>query len=116
MCNMMKIRIDVERLIDVVVESYEAYADYNVSLKNLYKGDCEKIEERKKHLEYAHNYHDRQNTALYSVCEVFKFDKEQIERLHIAARAVTRWRIATNWERSISEDMKEQIANFIWGN
>lgn len=109
-------KIDIERLINIITEENEAYSDYMKSSVNLYKGDYKKLQERKNHLDYAYHYHDRRQDATSSVCEVFGFDAEQKNRLCIAARSVSRWYISTNWERIIPDSMKKQIARFVFGS
>lgn len=64
---------------------------------------------------YCSHCHDKAQTATDTLFEVFGFDKEQRERVYIAARAVRRWRIRTNWEHLIPQDTKERIARFIFG-
>lgn len=109
-------KIDIENLVNIITEENEAYSDYMRSSANLYKGDYKKLQERKNHLDYAYYYHDRRQDATSSVCEVFGFDTEQKSRLYIATRAVNRWRIATNWEKFIPDNMKKQIALFVFSS
>lgn len=107
--------IDVERIIDAVEEESNSYFDYCKSVQTLYKGPFEEFEKRKNHLEYANNYHDRQQTAVYTLIEVFNLDQEAQERLYAAARAVRRWREDTNWERLMPDTMQDQLKLFIFG-
>lgn len=106
--------IDIERLIDCVEEENEYYTDYVVSGKNLYKGDYEKLNERKEHLKYAEKWHYAAQNSTCAVMDVLKMDKEQRKRLYMAARAVKRWRISTNYSFLIPEGMKEQIEKFVF--
>lgn len=107
--------IDIERLIDAVAACNEAYNEYCRSAKNLYKGPFETITERKNHVNYAHEVSDRENSSVSTLIEVFNLDKEAQARLYSAARAVNRWRNATNWARLIPDTMKEQIRRYIFG-
>lgn len=107
--------IDIERLMDLVDEESSTYFDYCRKGKTLYNGDFEKLAERKKSLESARNYHNRAEDATRAIIEVFQLDKEQIERLYIAGRAVKRWRISTEWARLIPDEMQKQIERFIFG-
>lgn len=107
--------IDIERLIDAVAAYNEAYNDYAHSAKTIYRGSFETIGERKHHLEYAREVSDREQSAVYTLIEVFQLDKEAQARLYSAARAVNRWRIRTEWARLIPDDMKKQIERFIFG-
>lgn len=42
-------------------------------------------------------------------------DTETRNRLYIAARAVNRWRNATQWAQLIPDTMQDQIRRFIFG-
>lgn len=107
------INIDIERLFDLVEEENNCYTDYVVSGKNLYKGDYSKLDERKEHLRYAEKWNYSAQSATDAVMDVLRMDKEQRKRLYIAARAVTRWRIRTNYAL-IPDNMKQQIEKFIF--
>lgn len=107
--------IDIERLIDAVAASNEAYNDYCRSAKNLYREPIETIEERSAHVKYAREVSDRESNAVSTLVEVFRLDTEAQARLYSAARAVNRWRIATEWARCIPDAMKEQIRRYIFG-
>lgn len=109
-------KIDIERLIDVITEENDAYSDYAKSGANLHKGDFKELRKRKEHMDYAYHYYNGRRDVTISVFEVFRFDTEQRSRLYIMARAVNRWRILTNWEKLISDSMKRQIARFVFGD
>lgn len=109
------LKIDIERLMDLVDEESNTYFDYCRKGKTLYNGDFEKLAERKKNLESARNYHERAEDATRAIIEVFRLDKDQVSRLYIAGRAVKRWRIRTEWARLIPEKMQKQIERFIFG-
>lgn len=108
-------KIDIERLIDAIEEENTEYSNYCTSSKALYNGPFDELQKRKDHIKYCNNCHDRAQTAVYTIFEVFGFDEEQRKRARIAARAVHRWRIRTNWERLIPQETKERIARFIFG-
>lgn len=108
-------KIDIERIIYAVFAENEAYSEYCQSAKNVYKGDFDKLPERKSHLEYAQKVYDCEHSAVYTIIEVFELDAEAQRRLYTAARAVNRWQISTNWERLMPDSMKEQIMRFIFG-
>ena len=59
--------------------------------------------------------HDREQNAVDTLAEVFQMDTETRNRLYIAARAVNRWRNATQWARLIPDTMQDQIRRFIFG-
>lgn len=107
--------IDIERLIDAVAACNEAYNEYCYSSKTLYRGPFEEITTRKNHVNYAREVHDREQNAVDTLAEVFQMDTETRNRLCIAARAVNRWRNATQWARLIPDTMQDQIRRFIFG-
>lgn len=107
--------IDIERLIDAVAAENEAYNEYCYSSKTLYRGPFEEITTRKNHVNYAREVHDREQNAVDTLAEVFQMDTETRDRLYIAARAVNRWRNATQWARLIPDTMQDQISRFIFG-
>lgn len=109
-------KIDIERLINVITEENNAYSDYIKSGVNLHKGDFKEFHKRKEYLDYACHFYREQHNVTISVFEVFRFDTEQRSRLYIMARAVNRWRILTNWEKLIPDSMKRQIARFVFGD
>lgn len=106
--------IDIERLIDAVAAENEAYNEYCYSSKTLYRGPFEEITTRKNHVNYAREVHDREQNAVDTLAEVFQMDTETRNRLYIAARAVNRWRNATQWARLIPDTMQDQIRRFIF--
>ena len=107
--------IDIERLIDAVTAENEAYNEYCYRSKTLYRGSFEEIKARKNHVNYAREVHDREQNAVDTLVEVFQMDTEARNRLYIAARAVNRWRNATQWARLIPGTMRDQIRRFIFG-
>lgn len=108
------IKIDIERLIDLVEEENYYYADYVLSGKNLYKGDISKLDERMEHLRYAEKWNYSAQSTTDAVMDVLKMDKKQRKRLYIVARAVIRWRTRTNYSVLIPDNMKLQIEKFIF--
>ena len=69
----------------------------SAKVKPFIQGDLKRLAERKKDLEYAYHYHERREDAVRAVIEVSRLDKDQVNRLYIAGRAVKRWRIRTEW-------------------
>lgn len=108
------IKINIERLMDVVEEENSSYFDYCYHSKNLYKGDFKEWDKRKKCISYFNQCHDRAQSAVMAVMEIFCMDAEQQKRVYICARAVRRWRIRTNYEFFIPESMQEQMRQFIF--
>ena len=98
-----------------VTAENEAYNEYCYSSKTLYRGPFEEITARKNHVNYAREVHDREQNAVDTLTDVFQMDTETRDRLYIAARAVNRWRNATQWARLIPDTMQDQIRLFIFG-
>lgn len=109
------LKIDIERLIDAIEEENIDYFNYCTSNRTLYVGPVDELQKRKDHVQYCYNCHDKSRAAVMTIFEVFGFDAEQRKRAYIAARAVNRWRIRTNWGNLIPQETKERIARFIFG-
>lgn len=109
------LNVDIERLICAVFAQNEAYSEYRRAAVAVHYGPIEEITARKKHLEYAFSVSERENSTIYTIMEIFNLDKEAQGRLYIAARAVNRWQISTNYARSLPDSMKKQIETFIFG-
>lgn len=108
-------KIDIERLIDAVAAENEAYNEYCYSSKTLYRGPFEEITTEKIMLIMRERFTTGNKTPVDTLAEVFQMDTETRNRLYIAARAVNRWRNATQWARLIPDTMQDQIRRFIFG-
>ena len=106
-------KIDIERLIDAVTAENEVYNEYCYSSKTLCRGPFEEITTRRNHVNYAREVHDREQNAVDTLAEVFQMDTETRNRLYIAARAVNRWRNATQWARLIPDTMQDQMPVYL---
>lgn len=58
----------------------------------------------------------RSADEIWAVFTALCMEKEEIERMWIASRAVEKWRKRTNYERWITEGMQKQIANYVFQN
>ena len=86
-----------------------------IALKPYTVAHLRKSQPEKNHVNYAREVHDREQNAVDTLAEVFQMDAETRNRLYIAARAVNRWRNATQWARLIPDTMQDQIRRFIFG-
>ena len=118
----MKINLNIDRLIDMMMEADDATFDYWKSSKVLYKKrgygvdmDRAKTAEEK-HIVYAYYSDEKANNAVWSILQVLGFDREQGKRLRIAYRAVKRWyEKETKWQRCLPDDLIERVEKFVIG-
>lgn len=110
------ITIDIERLVDAVIEENDNYFDYCYSYKYLHNvgfDDSTKCNER---IKISRQYYERARDTTITIIEIFRLNKDQINRLYIVGRAVKRWRIRTNGEQLIPDSMQTQIYQFVFDN
>lgn len=118
---MMKINID--RLMDVIREAGEYRAAYAKAAHDFYRRhgfrayidprrgmDAESLE-----IYYKSTYNDRTADAMYACIEVLGLDPEQQERAYAAERALRRWYEQTAWQRCPSQDLLDRIGAWIFG-
>ena len=124
----MKINLNMERLMDMMMEADNASFDYHKSSKAFYRKHGYGVmldkanTEEEKHIVYAYNSEDklnvllRRNDIVWSIIQVLDFDKEQTDRLYVAYRAVKRWyEKETKWQRCLPGDLIERIEKFVVG-
>lgn len=113
--------INIDRLIDLVLENSNDTYDYHRS-SAIYRRQhghgvsLDKVTTpEEKHIAYTYHTSDRSCTSVIAVCEVLMMDREQIERLYCAARAMNKWYKATNWERLPSQELQQRLEQYIFG-
>lgn len=108
-------KFDTEKLMDVVTEENDNYFEYRRKAAEPY--DCTRTtyKEYQKGINEKYDYFKRAECATQAIIDVLKFDNEQTKRLYIAARAVRRWNVRTNYEFLIPDGMKKQIERFLFG-
>ena len=124
----MKINLNMDRLMDMMMEADNASFDYHKSSKAFYRKHGYGVmldkanTEEEKHIVYAYNSEDklnvllRRNDIVWSIIQVLDFDKEQTDRLYAAYRAVKRWyEKETKWQRCLPDDLIERLTAFIVG-
>lgn len=97
------IKINIEELINAVEISNYANSDYQIADRTRKECLCE-----------SYNYYMREEHAVRTLINVLEMDREQIERLYIAARAVKKWQIKTHYEKVISRSLGERLERFIF--
>ena len=115
--------INIERLIDLVLENSSDVYDYRKSCAVYFKKhghgvwlDVDKAttpEER--HIKYTYHASDRSNSSILAIAEVLAMDRDQIERMYCAARAVNRWYETTRWEKLLPYELKQRLEAYIFG-
>ena len=113
--------INIDRLIDLVLENSNDTYDYHKS-SAVYRRQhghgvsLDKVTTpEEKHIAYAYHSSDRSYSSVLAVTEILLMDREQIERMYCAARAMNRWYEATNWERLPSQELTQKLERYIFG-
>ena len=116
----MKINLNMDRLMDMMMEADNATFDYNNSSKVYYKKHGHGVHldrattAEEKHIVYAYHSNDKSNEIVWSIIQVLGFDSEQENRLRAAYRAVKRWyEKETKWQRCLPDDLIERIEKFV---
>ena len=105
--------------INTANDSYQAYAyesaQYRARHGHGVYFDGRRLDPEEMHIGYLYHDNERESTKMYGIFEVLDFDREQIVRSYIAARAIRRWYNATNWERPPSDELLERLKSFVVG-
>lgn len=115
--------INIDRLMDLILENSSDTYDYRKSSAVYFKAHGHGVwfdnatvpTPEEKHIDYTYHASDRSYSNVLAVCEVLMMDREQIERMYCAARAVNRWYQRTNWERLLPHDLKRRLESWIFG-
>lgn len=109
---MTKVKIAVEYLIDTVTTYFDNYEDY-VKTCRVWKYDTE--EKRRERIRYADKWQSSAWDTIVQLGYVLGFTQEQNERLFVCAKAVRNWRKRTDYMFCMSSDMKQNIADYLFG-
>ena len=109
---MTKVKIAVEYLIDTVTTYFDNYEDY-VKTCRVWKYDTE--EKRRERFRYADKWQSSAWDTIVQLGYVLGFTQEQNERLFVCAKAVRNWRKRTDYMFCMSSDMKQNIADYLFG-
>lgn len=116
----MKIAINMDRLLDIVNECFDATTDYYWSSKKYYRKhgygvwlDHAKTDEEK-HIVYAYHNDASANDTLRSLEEVFRMDGDEVNRLYHAARVAKKWYERTSYERVIPEEVLGRLESYVF--
>lgn len=116
-----KAMINIDRLMDLVLENNSDTYDYRKSSAAYHRTHGHGVWLNKattpeeKHIVYTYHSSDRSHSNILAVAEVLMMDREQIERMYCAARAVSKWYQRTNWERLLPYDLKRRLESWIFG-
>lgn len=112
----------IDRLIDKLIELFDAETDYRYSSAKYHKEHPFKTvwmdnpaNKEEKHIVYAYHVEDRMGEALSSLYYVLDLNQDQVERLYSAARAMRRWYKLTKWDRIPSEELNNRLHDFVIG-
>lgn len=118
----MKINLNMDRLMDMMIEADNAAFDYYKSSKDYYRKHGYGVHldrattEEEKHIVYAYHSNDKSNEIVWSIVQVIGLDREQENRLRAAYRAVKRWyEKETKWQRCLPDGLIERIEKFVIG-
>lgn len=109
---MTKVKIAIEYLIDAVTTYFDYYEDY-VKVSRVWKYDDP--EKRRNDIRTADKWQQSQFDTVMGITSVLNFTSEQTWRLFSCAKAVRNWRKRTDYMFCMSSDMKQNIADYIFG-
>lgn len=114
--------VNYDRLIDVIIESFDAETDYRHS-SDVYKretGFTLNLDEARtnfeRHIAYVCRYSYAAGCTVSTLFDVLGFDSDQRGRAYAAARIARNWYNKTKWERLIPDSMIGQIEKYIKGS
>lgn len=109
---MSHVKIDIENLVMAVETYFDYYEDY-VKVSKVWKYD--NLEKRRDDIRNADKWQQNAWDTVYQLGYVLCFSETQMERLFACAKAVRHWRKRTDYMKCMSCDMKENIADWIFG-
>ena len=110
----MVLTIDVEELFNLIENADYEDAHYREVKRN--ENKYSNYSKWKADMDYAYWSERAADEAVYGIIGFLKMDPETQRRMRIAARSKRKWERKTNYERLLTEDMKKQYANFIFGD
>ena len=116
-------RINVERLLDTIIECYDATAEYRKCSRqyadkyghglHMYNG--KKLTPEEQHIEYCyHEDNNAWNNVIYTY-EALDMDPEERTRAERAAKVLRDWYVRTGYERLPRYEMLEALRGYIEG-
>lgn len=109
---MAKVKIVVEYLIDTVTTYFDNYEEY-MKVCKVWKYDDE--QRRRNNIRVADRWQQSSWETIVQLGYVLSLDKEQMERLFVCGKAVRNWHKRTEYMFCMTSEMKEQIAEYIFG-
>lgn len=115
--------MNIERLLDKVIEAMDStFHYYRESARYRSAHGCGAyldlragLSAEKENLYHKHNRDYEDNSALSEIFEVLDFNRDQIDRAYIAARALRRWYERTGWAFCPSYELDDALEKFVIG-
>ena len=116
-------RLNFDNLLTVVTEEMDASRESRPALarwrrktgRRTYSLE-ETIRDRDvNHIHYLSEVDEKARNASWTVCHVLQMNREQIERLYKAARAVRKWSEATDWQLCLSYETLSKLEKYVSG-
>lgn len=102
-------KINLERLIGVVQESFDNTSSYRLCFVN--KKWYQMDEKERAHANWCERNEHGSSNEMYDLCRILDID---CNRLYTIARLARRWEQKHNWERCFPvQDHKEQILKYL---
>ena len=113
-------KINVDAMMDIVIEAYDASQDYYYSTRRyqrkygrtVWLDNPKNSEER--HIVWAHHADDRAGDKVYALLCALDLEDEEKGRMYSAARALRRWYNETDWEKCPSWSLLKRIGAYIF--
>jgi len=118
---MKKIRMDM-LIENVMTEWFTANHAYLSTSKDYYRrhgygvnfSKKDKSREEKSIEHYYHAENSAQN-AVWAVTNVLGMDRDAIDRLYLATRAVNKWYERTQWQKNLPEEVYSRLEDYVFG-
>lgn len=117
----MKVKVDMDHLIQKEIEANEARNRYYSLSKKLFKKRGYGVNldhprtEAERQIVYAYYSDERESATHWDLCRLLGLDREAQKRLTTAARCLTRWYQKTEWMKCPPEDLIEKLGAYIIG-
>ena len=109
---MTKVKIAIEYLIDAVTNYFDYYEDY-VKACRVWKYDTE--EDRREHIRSADKWQSSAWDTIVQLGYILNFTDGRMDRLFVCAKAVRNWRKRTQYQYLMSNNMKQNVADYVFG-
>lgn len=112
-----------ERIFDVIIEAYESAEAYHGNSAKYYKKHGfhayfdirRKMDDDTARLYYDYQRDNTDGEKVRVLFEVFKLDRDQVERAYTATRFLRKWYNRTAWQFCPSDDLVNRLWAFVIG-